>query len=96
MTSDDGMTSATSRFFTGTDVNIEVEMSPLSDLTAATLEDITNVRFQWAHPLFNEEAPVSFLTLEAVPSVVVPEPHAALIVGMLVAFLAVLTGLARR
>ena len=83
MVVDDGMTGSDSRFFSAQDVNIQATMEPLSDLTAQTLADITNLHFEWAHPLFNDVAPVSFLTLSGEP-VIVPEMTALglLLLGM--------------
>lgn len=86
MTQDFVMTSADARIFGDDDgqVTLELEMSPLSDLTADTLADIVNVELKWAHPLFNDPvAPTSFLTIDGPPNIIVPEPSGLAIVLVL-------------
>lgn len=82
---DFGMTSATQRFFGDGEAELRLTMDPLSELTAETLQDVTNVEFQWAHPSIdgNDVAPVSWLVMEGPLMVAdIPEPGVVTMVGI--------------
>lgn len=95
MMEDFGMTSGSSRFFgTTEDVSIELEMNPLAELSENTLADVTRLKFEWAHPIYNDVAPVSWLSIEGAP-IVVSEPHGWILFFLAVGALGLALGRAR-
>jgi hypothetical protein len=73
-------------FFTDTfndEVTIGLKMEPLAALSEETFGNVSNVRFEWAHPSVNDPdfLPVSWLTMSGPPEVV-PEPSSSALLGI--------------
>jgi hypothetical protein len=89
---DDGMTSSSQRFFGDGEVDLTLTMNPLDDLTDSTIDDVTLAEFAWAHPDFNDVAPVSWLTMSGPLVVGIPEPGQVLTAAFVLAMGLILLG----